>query len=620
MLCAYLAPVLAQPFNIEYDYLKKQWHNTGQLESLKYGDYYTVKVSNINTYCNNVTVNGESSFDTSEALPIGSIAALFDIGSIGTLLSTLPSISRSIIAISESQTEASEVLAQIHKVENSIIAEIGATTDIQTASLGNLNQLLTKIKTFAVFMMNRMSGNTSKKELEKLKEDVHEAVQKVDYWQVHVSEWLKEATNYDCNKSYKSSTLVNASMRKDTTDILATLSEWVAKQANLKRNKKLKGRPGREELASRISNEITAPLLHIYKVLGDENIQAILANIVRTQTLCEIEDIQQKSDALSLIAPKLNPIIEQIEAWEASLRWNDRDALNSIVPTRLPNYAGEVLNTMRQEYRKARRELIANRKSWTRRSIALLKDCHNCTEHQKAASELTIAYDALIKTCDQHIQKLNDTIRVELDTRLQQISLSKPGSFISSPIEHYGDFGQIEITIVPSGRCASITDKEIITKNYPTPPQSKVSLTYGIHLSTLYDDIVSTATSAAIDEGSSVSATLEKNSRVELGSSIMAGIALTDYKGLQVGLAIGPGISFTNPARFRLLSGLTFAKGKKHRISGGLGLISGHVNRLSDAVNINEPLPRTVTPLTVSKLRSGLYLQVGYQYRLNMRQ
>lgn len=40
--------------------------------------------------------------------------------------------------------------------------------------------------------------------------------------------------------------------------------------------------------------------------------------------------------------------------------------------------------------------------------------------------------------------------------------------------------------------------------------------------------------------------------------------------------------------------------------------------QVPSAIDLEQPFPTTAAPLTVPKLRSGLYLQVGYQYRLDL--
>jgi hypothetical protein len=81
--------------------------------------------------------------------------------------------------------------------------------------------------------------------------------------------------------------------------------------------------------------------------------------------------------------------------------------------------------------------------------------------------------------------------------------------------------------------------------------------------------------------------------------------------------SMGTGISIEKSPRPRLLIGGGFSYGTKHNFTFDVGLIAGYCDEKSKIVDLNETYTDKPTNITVTKLRMGGFISLGYMFKIN---
>lgn len=188
-------------------------------------------------------------------------------------------------------------------------------------------------------------------------------------------------------------------------------------------------------------------------------------------------------------------------------------------------------------------------------------------------------------------------------------------TYTSLPLQFNGDKSQLEISIIPQ-------DKESRLPSYhttyllPKPSGFYIGIGPGLYYSNLYDDRFSTVGFAATDSTTNYRMISEKQSRNEIGLSVLlkAGWKLRQYDRVGFHGTIGGGLSFTDPLRLRALYGGGISIGEKHCLTLDVLGSTGYVDVQSNTVNEQTIFTEKPESMTVSVLRTKLAFSVGYLF------
>jgi len=239
---------------------------------------------------------------------------------------------------------------------------------------------------------------------------------------------------------------------------------------------------------------------------------------------------------------------------------------------------------------------------------------------KKAVSALNDAYDKLITALDKTILEFNTD---NINTLLSQVVFLNNNSnytYKSVPMQFNGEQAILEYKIIPR-------DENYLLQSYSAkilfPRRRPDSFSVGLSFygSNLYDEAYTTKSTITV--GTTKNDTLysvikEDVTKCEIGIVTLFRIRIGNRFGKQkkcdFHFNFGPGISISNNVKPRLLFGAGFSHGKRHRFALDIGGIAGYVDRLSDAFNLEEKYNPKPDNITVSTLKLGAYLSLGYYY------
>ena len=188
-------------------------------------------------------------------------------------------------------------------------------------------------------------------------------------------------------------------------------------------------------------------------------------------------------------------------------------------------------------------------------------------------------------------------------------------TYISLPLQFNGDKSKLDISIIPQ-------DKESRLPSYhttyllPKPSGFYIGIGPGLYYSNLYDDRFSTVGFAATDSTTNYRMISEKQSRNEIGLSVLlkAGWKLRQCDRVGFHGTIGGGLSFTDPLRLRALYGGGISIGEKHCLTLDILGSTGYVDVQSNTVSEQTIFTEKPESMTVSVLRTKLAFSVGYLF------
>lgn len=136
------------------------------------------------------------------------------------------------------------------------------------------------------------------------------------------------------------------------------------------------------------------------------------------------------------------------------------------------------------------------------------------------------------------------------------------------------------------------------------------------YVSSLYDESFSIGPARqGSDENFSIID--EKPDEIEFGSAALFRLGAKLSRGFGAHFTVGAGVSLTQKIRPRLLIGGGITVGKTHMMALDFGVISGFVERQSELLkDETSTLLSPPSEVTVAKLNHGVFLSIGYVYKL----
>lgn len=234
---------------------------------------------------------------------------------------------------------------------------------------------------------------------------------------------------------------------------------------------------------------------------------------------------------------------------------------------------------------------------------------------KKAHSELKATYEKLITILDKTMSEIN---AYSINTQLSQIVFFENNSnktYKSVPIQFKGDQAILEYKIIPR-------DEKYLLQSYNAKilfPQRKsnyISIGLSFYYSTLHDEAYSAVGIPINDSSNIYNVVKEEDLSGEIGMVSLFRIGkkfeTNNYWGFHFNF--GPGVSISNNVKPRLLFGVGISYGKRHNFALDLGGITGYVDVLSNSVDINGQYSIKPDKMTVSKLKFGEFISLGYYY------
>lgn len=243
--------------------------------------------------------------------------------------------------------------------------------------------------------------------------------------------------------------------------------------------------------------------------------------------------------------------------------------------------------------------------------------------------KILIKEDELKGTAARIQQKIDDTqadikkiqskvseenIKIVL-TKFSDIINNASRTYTSLPLQFNGDQSKLDISIIPQDKDSRLPSYHT-TYLLPKPTGFYLGIGPGLYYSNLYDDHFSTVGFAATDSTTNYRMISEKQSRNEIGLSVLlkAGWKLRRCDKVGFHGTIGGGLSFTDPLRLRALYGGGISIGEKHCLTIDLLGSTGYVNVQSNTVNEQTIFTEKPESMTVSVLRTKLAFSVGYLF------
>lgn len=202
-----------------------------------------------------------------------------------------------------------------------------------------------------------------------------------------------------------------------------------------------------------------------------------------------------------------------------------------------------------------------------------------------------------------------------ITTKFSDIINNLSRTYTSLPIQFNGDKSKLSISIVPQDKDSRLPSYH---ETYLLPKSSVfyMGIGPGLYYSNLYDDRFSSVGFAATDSTTNYRMVSERQSRNEIGLSVLlkAGGKLPKCNLVGFHGVIGGGLSFTNPLRLRALYGAGISIGEKHCLTIDLLGSTGYVDVQSNTVNEQTIFTEKPESFTVSVLRTKLAFSIGYLF------
>jgi hypothetical protein len=315
----------------------------------------------------------------------------------------------------------------------------------------------------------------------------------------------------------------------------------------------------------------------------------------------ELNDISYRIDTLKLSVYRFK--LNSLKLEKGANSFNLEKALNESLDIRksiiqLKANSNEIKNTFNSDYEK------------------YSEDIRKKEDIKKAVLALNEAYDKLTTALDKIILEFNAD---NINTLLSQVVFMNNNSnntYKSVPMQFNGEQAILEYKIIPRDEnylLQSYSAKIIFPRRRP----DSFSVGLSFYVSTLYDEAYTTLGTNKNDTVR-YSVTKEDSLKVEIGIvslfRIRIGNKFGKFDDWDFHLNFGPGISISNNVKPRLFWGTGLSYGKKHRIAVDLGGVAGYTDVLSNTINLKEEYNPKPDNITVSKLKFGVYLSLGYYY------
>lgn len=269
------------------------------------------------------------------------------------------------------------------------------------------------------------------------------------------------------------------------------------------------------------------------------------------------------------------------------------------------NYSNIRLDSLKKEYN----SLI---------NLSINSTCLSKNEDLKKLHQKNLdLYSSVEKKIVEFKEKLSTS---KIDTLIRSVMFLKNGinEYTSFPIQFNGEEAELKISFEPK---KEEYNEQTHKLNFSFPNKSSKnywSLGASFFASTLNDERYSTVGTMPNDSTMVYSVVSEISDKYELGTATLLrfGNKISSDNTLGFHGSFGVGVNIGKTIRPRLLLGGGFSKGKKHSIAVDFGLIAGYVDVKSNAVDLNTTYAIKPENLTVTKLKVGGFISLGYLFRL----
>ena len=240
------------------------------------------------------------------------------------------------------------------------------------------------------------------------------------------------------------------------------------------------------------------------------------------------------------------------------------------------------------------------------------------TKLPEADKKINEAHGLLKTKLEEARTKTNAENTKKILVTLSNVINNRQFKYTSLPMQLNGDQTTLKIKIEPRSDTYALNSyqTEIV---FPQRRKSFIAAGSTFYLAWLEDEVYSAqkvidGTVSPID--TSYTLVSENQAGFETGTSINInfGWSLDDKSDWYLGIALGPGLSFTKTVRPRLLIGPSLYYGKRGKLVLGGGWILGYVDRLSNAVPSLNGLPEVPSTVVVSNFDVEGFVQLGYVY------
>lgn len=225
------------------------------------------------------------------------------------------------------------------------------------------------------------------------------------------------------------------------------------------------------------------------------------------------------------------------------------------------------------------------------------------------------AYTELSKLLKEAQEKVSDKSLDLYLSKFIDVANNSSRTFTTLPLQFTGEQTLLKIKITPhdsASRLPSYSTNYIIDRKNPM----YLGIGPGIYFSGLSDERYSLLGSTVEDSVIGYRFVQEKKSKYEAGVSLLAkgGMKPCGKDLFGVHIAMGVGMSLTNPTKPRALYGIGCTIGQRHNLTLDLGGATGYVDVLSNAYDLNDSYSKEPESITVSSLRTSYFVSLGYLF------
>ena len=583
-----------------------------ELDKLEEGDSYTIEIDEINTFLYKVIIETKDTiiedsvtFPTFANLGFDSLTDIFSkIGPLST------SITETITQIKKTESTPDQDSEQLSVPSNSRYAKIlGEEEEIQELIANKILALQDRYNFCIKLIDNHDYWKVQKFNIEELMD----SIPKINEISELVNAVRKQIENYDKKLPFYEKRSFKNDLRKRDNRLL---SKYEALIKDL------------EDLKSRVSDQKKLEMLRF---------------VTNKRIDYEAELLQEYQDTFDYAILRIGNMTTFVDTIEGLTYFDDVDRTiqnltSQGVRDTIRKYLGEIKSTLQY----LSKESIQSKKEYENEIDRFKR--RKVFEKQKKLTDL----DSKIKTAYQSLSEVIKSAREKIGGEkikqmlitLGNIIRNKGYKYKSFPIQLNGDQTKLVVKMVPKDSNMGLQSYTYGPIKFPRYKYNTVGVGTSFYISGLYDEVYSSITtindttitimgeeSTIVDTTFNISK--EDFSKLELG--MFANFNFWKDFGTRnewsVGITIGPGVSFTQTIRPRLLGGLSIGYGKRNRIVAGVGGIAGYVDKLSKTlINdscdneencIKTDLPALPNNIVVSKLETSWFFHFGYIHRFS---
>jgi hypothetical protein len=239
----------------------------------------------------------------------------------------------------------------------------------------------------------------------------------------------------------------------------------------------------------------------------------------------------------------------------------------------------------------------------------------NNKELKEAHKKLLEIFSSAQSTCD-NLYKTIDADKVnEWLCSIIHLENNSKNEYTSLPMQHNGDFSTLKICIKPkfAEYRLPMYETKIV---FSGQPNNYSGVGTSFYVSNLYNEVYSVSATKIDSVNTDYRVVNEKSSKYEFGIASLFHYGWK-FKNSNLGghLSIGPAISLTNKIKPRICGGGGFSYGQKQRLTLDILGMAGYVDRKSNVYSENEVYSAVPEQITVSKLKIGYSIALGYIYK-----